>query len=384
MPLFKLWPQAATDVEKGRLLQRAVRDCDSGLDLIMPISAVDRVVAAFKAVPSQSGEARLRALVEAQCGPLSMVLSNDVMGVVYEYLFGGKLVRGFAREWFEAVENGDGKLAAQLLNDDPALIDTIFRDAGYLALTFAFQLEDFVVTHPSAFLGDFDGATALIQAASRGDVDMVEIFLAACPSTLDEVDREHHTAMLHAACSNFHEVVSVLLAANPKNVQCVDLMDWNVLHRLVSFGHVTHVASVLAIDPSLVRTVTGKLQTPLWLAVDKGHNELIEKLFFLFPQAVRMAAADGVTPYHRALQQQSDFALGLFLPKLTFEEIALGYRRYRVSRDGVVDDVIDESIVEVLELVLFELPTILDSITAYLGFGTLYIATKITPKRVFQ
>lgn len=35
----------------------------------------------------KSPEGRLRPLIDAQCGPLLMVLTQDVMGIVYEYLF---------------------------------------------------------------------------------------------------------------------------------------------------------------------------------------------------------------------------------------------------------------------------------------------------------
>jgi len=84
MTLFKLYPQAATDVDKDRLLQMAVKYGDDyGLDLVMPISTFDRIVAAFKGV-RKSCESQLRHVVDA---PLSTVLSQDVMGIVDEYLF---------------------------------------------------------------------------------------------------------------------------------------------------------------------------------------------------------------------------------------------------------------------------------------------------------
>jgi len=61
-------------------------DCASDLDLYLPQATFDQVVTAFRAM-NESPEGRLRPLIDAQCGPLSMVLKQDVMGIVYEYLF---------------------------------------------------------------------------------------------------------------------------------------------------------------------------------------------------------------------------------------------------------------------------------------------------------
>jgi len=81
--LFQLCPQVATDYDKEFLLRVAVRDdCEADLDLYLPHSTVDQVVAAFRAMTdNKSPEGRLRPLIDAQCGPLLMVLNQDVMGI---------------------------------------------------------------------------------------------------------------------------------------------------------------------------------------------------------------------------------------------------------------------------------------------------------------
>jgi len=103
MKLFALYsPQAAaalTDIDKARLLWEAVREMEEedeegcgeiGLDLLLPISTLDQLQAAFEAFEAQEMKGQLRALVEAQCDILEIVVLNqDVMGIVYEYLFGG-------------------------------------------------------------------------------------------------------------------------------------------------------------------------------------------------------------------------------------------------------------------------------------------------------
>jgi len=144
MRLFALYPQVvatATDIDKSRLLREAVRKSDNdefSLDLMFPISTLDQVQAAFAVERITPCTARLRALVEVQCGPLSLVLNQDVMVMVNEYLFGGfksvgepevadsefSEARREAR-WFKAAVQDDDKLMAQLLDEDPTLIDAV-------------------------------------------------------------------------------------------------------------------------------------------------------------------------------------------------------------------------------------------------------------------
>jgi len=99
MRLFALYhPQAVatvTDIDKARLLKEAVwakgddNPDEFGLGLLLPISTLDQVQTAFAVAGKTPCTARLRALVEVQCGPLSLVLNQDVMGILYKYLFGG-------------------------------------------------------------------------------------------------------------------------------------------------------------------------------------------------------------------------------------------------------------------------------------------------------
>jgi len=159
MELFALYsPQVAalSDIDKARLLREAVRAMDGedeevcgaiGLDLLLPISTLDQVEAAFEAQENRPARCagQLRAIVEAQCDVLAMVfLNQDVMGIVYEYLFDGGNKSSFESEaaeesevssdtrkrrreeqWFEAAVEDDEKLMAQLLEEDPTLIDAV-------------------------------------------------------------------------------------------------------------------------------------------------------------------------------------------------------------------------------------------------------------------
>lgn len=208
-------------------------------------------------------------------------------------------------QWFEAVVQDDEKLTAQLLDEDPTLIDvvhdsdggtsftgsdggktlhiasyegcarvvalllavkpslaTVRDDKGHTALHLS--REDKIVkillavSPSSGLIGNFEGATALIQAAQFGDLEKVRLLLAACPEALDMVDQYPRTALLWAALSRHHDIVSLLLAAKPRNVRAAGYDGWNILHREVSDSYVVRraekVQEILAIDPDLVRT----------------------------------------------------------------------------------------------------------------------------------
>jgi len=389
MKLFALYsPQAVatlTAIDKSRLLREAVWAMEEnkdggeiGLDLLLPISTLDELEVAFEAQKYKKLRCagQVRAFVEAQCAILAMmVLNQDVMGIVYEYLFGGGAkseaaeeseVSSDAREkrrreeqWFEAAVEDDEKLMAQLLEEDPTLIDSVtLRDtsttyggktalhtASYegcdrvVALLLAVKpslaavrddngntalhltrnakiVEMLLAVSPSSgLIANFEGTTALMEAAEYGRLAKLQLLLAACPEALDMVDQHQRTALLCAAYSCHHGIVRLLLAAKPRNVRAAESGGWNILHREVSSRYLIaeNVQEILAIDPGLVRTLTTSLQTPLWLAVKTGrHNEVIEDLFHRFPHAVHMADASGRTPYDIAVQNNNSFAVDLF------------------------------------------------------------------------
>jgi len=135
-----------------------------------------------------------------------------------------------------------------------------------------------------------------MNAAHYG-LRVAELLLAACPGALDLIDRQHCTALIHAcfSLSNRFELVRLLLSPNPQNFASSSSVDHNVLHKAVCHGHADLVARILEMEPQSVRSRTWELRTPLWLAVEKEHNEIIEQLFVHFPQAVRIADEDGVT-----------------------------------------------------------------------------------------
>jgi len=422
--LFQMYPQTATGVEKVRLLLNlsAYGGSDSDFELIFPISTFDQIVASFKAAVQEWGyEDRLRSFVDEQCGPLSTVLHQDVVGIVYEYLWGVREVavspeKGMKR-WFEAVETANETLVAELLREKPSLIDAIDRDNRYTALHFAScgqnsASHDKIVAqlvaakpslvaqcdrngdtplHLAAFhgnesiveillaaspsvglMGNLQGSTPLICACMSGDVGVAKLLLAACPAALNLVDRSQYTPLLHASFKRLC-LVELLLSANPQNIETTDHWDRNVLHFMVCHGHGELVARILTMQPSLVRTRTDRLQTPLWLAVDKEYNVLIEELFVRFPQAVHMADEAGVTPYHRAVQLKNTFAIELFSPKLTVDEMIRGYRKHhdKNSLGNKVERCLRSVVVaQCAEALFAQLPSAMDIVCLYLGFGS--------------
>jgi len=133
------------------------------------------------------------------------------------------------------------------------------------------------------------------------------------------------------------------------------------------------VEKLLELDPSLVCNLTRRLQTPLWLAVEKGSNTLIKRLFDMFPQALHMADETGMTPYDIAARNENYFAVDLFMPKLTFEENVRAFPSVAASereKSGCgkrLHSIIDAQCEDVAK-VLNSL-TLMSTIYSYLGFG---------------
>jgi len=228
MKLFALYhPQAVatvTDVDKARLLREAVRDDNdnikSSLDLLLPVSTLDQVQEAFAKARRTPCTARLRTLVEVQCGPMSLVLNQDVMGIVNEYLFGGvgsksvgepevadgaRKRRKREARWFEAAVQFNHKLMAQLLDEDPSLIDAVKREAGD--------------SEGSANFGGsgYCGSTALHMASYAECASVVALLVAVKPSLAAVMDNDGYTALRIATSRRNAEIVKILLAASPSS-----------------------------------------------------------------------------------------------------------------------------------------------------------------------
>jgi len=85
-----------------------------------------------------------------------------------------------------------------------------------------------------------------------------------------------------------------------------------------------HAEKILEIDPNLISTLTCELKTPLWLAVERGHDELIKKLFLRYPQAVHMTHERGQSPFLLAVQLQNHQLMNMFFPEMTLRNLCVG------------------------------------------------------------
>jgi len=213
---------------------------------------------------------------------------------------------------------GCDRVVALLLAVKPSLA-AVRDDGGNTALHLTRDKDNIVemllaASPSSGLIVNFEGTTALMEAAHHCRLEQARLLLAACPEALDMVEHQR-TALLFAADEQDHDIVSLLLAAKPRNVRAPGYEGWNILHREVSSRYMVaeNVQEILAIDPDLVRTLTPARQTPLLLAVENGcDNDLIKDLFHRFPHAVHMSDACGRTPYDIAVLTKNDFAVNLF------------------------------------------------------------------------
>jgi len=139
----------------------------------------------------------------------------------------------------------------------------------------------------------------------------------------------------------------------------------------VFYHAIRHAECVEKLDPSLVCDLNRRLQhTPLWLAVEQGANKLIKRLFDIFPQALHIAAENGLTPYDVAAKNQIDFAVDFFMPKLTFEDNVRAFlmgNPMQLSK-GMASVCALLSMCNIAKVLN---PTLTSTIYSYLGFGTL-------------
>jgi len=336
---------------------------DSLMDLLQWGLSFDEVASSFSRF-YKSFSKRLKPLIEVQYTPL---LGKDVMGTVFDYLGLGPVGKQPApekvQEWLiNAATEGNVSTVSRLLAEEPMLIDTVDQSNytyGYTALHFAARsgyegivvqllaakpalihavnadgatalhlatdayraAEVLLAANPSlALAADYRGDTALHYAArSRGSVEVVDLLLAACPTSLDFVNLSNQTALITAFSNYNSDLVSRLLAANPKNVEATDGSGWNALHYSVTRDSMEYTERLLEIQPDLISTRTHEENTPLHLAIASASNEMIQRLFELHPQGVKAANQKGQTPLQIAANSQNDFLMRLFAQNLDAE-----------------------------------------------------------------
>jgi ankyrin repeat protein len=138
-----------------------------------------------------------------------------------------------------------------------------------------------------------NGETLLHQAVRAGNLPLVRRLIKSVDD-LRVVDGSGATP-LHVAARGGHHRLAVLQELNSIFSgldicadKCLDRMGRTPLHEAAQGGHVQHTAQLLRLgcDPTFLpkptrrATATQVLGSPLWLAVEAGHANVVRKIFY--------------------------------------------------------------------------------------------------------
>ncbi len=159
------------------------------------------------------------------------------------------LERGAALNLFEAAAVGEVDRVQQLLDADPALINTYSHD-GWTPL------------HLASFFGHKEVAQLLLQ---RG-ADVV----ALSRNTTGNLP-------LHAALAGRRFEIAQLLVERGSDINALDNYHWTPLHHAAYSGNIAMVKLLVAKGAKL-DAKNNKGQTPLEIALERHHNDVAARL----------------------------------------------------------------------------------------------------------
>lgn len=176
-------------------------------------------------------------------------------------------------EWFEAVEDGRDERVAELLAEQPDIIDLV----------------------------DSDNATALHRAARRNHEKVVARLLAARPALVHARNCFRWTALDTAAVNGHDKIVAQLLAEGAR-------VDGTSLYNACAGGYDEVVALLLKARPDLASVSTDHEETiqTLFYVATYGHEKVFAQLLAACPELVDATVDRGVTLLHRAARHGND------------------------------------------------------------------------------
>ncbi len=148
-----------------------------------------------------------------------------------------------------------------------------------------------------------DGATALILASERGNLEIVKFLLKKSDVKLDQKRFDGATALILASQNGHAKVVEALLAKDPNLASEQTKEGLTSLHLASQQGHLEVVKILVEKDPNLTSKKTQKGDTPLHLASQRGHSEIIKIILEKNPDVIKIQKKDGTTPLHLASQR---------------------------------------------------------------------------------
>lgn len=218
--------------------------------------------------------------------------------LIYERTFAGETALHFA------AKGGHVGIVRQLLAHCPALIDQMTNDKS----------------------------TPLDYAARAGRMEMVGLLLALKPQLAENKDENGRTALYWAAWENQREVAAHLLAKHPSLVDVVDRNGWPALFAAAAKNCASTLELLLPVTPNALHR-RDRVGNVLLHLVDEV--ELVEKVWRMHPEALRVANREANTPFTLAARSSNWPVVELFQPKLTLDEILGPFECHQKERYNV-------------------------------------------------
>ena len=197
-------------------------------------------------------------------------------------------------EPFQAITNGDAPHLAELLRDDPNLVNAHNENGSSPLLCAAYRGHREIVT----LLLDSGAETDIFEATVLGNADRVKELLEESPDRANTVSPDGWTPLHLAAHFNRRNVAELLLA-NSADVNAVSRDDSlapgnTPLHSACASGH-CDLAAFLLDSGAEIDAAQENGMTPLHLAAG-GHHAGLVQLLLDRKAAPKAKDAEGRTP----------------------------------------------------------------------------------------
>ncbi|GMI14779.1 hypothetical protein TrVE_jg7335 [Triparma verrucosa] len=149
-----------------------------------------------------------------------------------------------------------------------------------------------------------EGRTALLKAALRGHLEVVQVLVAAGADVNKARTDDGCTPLFMAAQNGHQNVVQALVTARADlNKATTDTGD-TPLYIAAQQGHLDVVQALVAARADVNKAITDG-RTPLWQAAQNGHQNVVQVLVAAGADVNKARTSDGCTPLRIANAPQN-------------------------------------------------------------------------------
>ena len=228
---------------------------------------------------------------------------------------------------FWAAQDGHAKVV-ELLVKRPGILINLADKNGFTPLLTAIcegrtAIVEMLLSRPEIDVTKSDkmGRTPLHAAAKFDRMDLVEMLVKQRKTDVNSQDRSGATPLFLAASRGHHEVVRYLLGNFVVKVDVVNASGVSAFAVAVAKGHVSAVNEFLHFDDRIDDNEEDKQgQTPLCLAIESGHDLVVEAFLQVGRVNTTKCGKNGVPPLQLAVSHANTRIFQAFVTR-RFKEI---------------------------------------------------------------